>query len=63
MIGHNPLILIIVAEDHQIDKTHITVHKTDITGQIVKTISTEKITLDQNPMEITAEIIRKNAHI
>ena len=41
MIGHNPLILIIVAEGHQIDKTHITVHKTDITGQIVKTISTE----------------------
>ena len=42
---HNPPSQKIFAEDHQIDRTHKSIHKTDIADQTVKTISIEKITL------------------
>ena len=41
MIEHNSLVLKNFAKDHQIDNIHMTVNKTDITGPIVRTISTE----------------------
>ena len=48
-----PLILKNFVDDHQIDETHKTLHKTDIIDEIVKTISTETIILDQTPIEVT----------
>ena len=51
-----------MAEDHQRDKIHKTIHKTDITDQIDKTNSTETITLTI-PLKLTNQTILEIAHI
>ena len=47
IIDHNPFTRIVFGEHHQIDEIHNFYHKIDIAGQIIKTISTEMINIDQ----------------
>ena len=47
MADHNPLIQIILAEDHQTDEIHKIIHKIDIADQLVKTTNSKIIIFDQ----------------
>ena len=48
--------------DHQIGDIHKITPKTDMLDQIVKTISTETIIPDHNPIEITTLLIAETFH-
>ena len=52
---HKPHNLIILAEDHQIDKIHRTIHKIDIADQTAKIISVEIFTLDWILIEVITQ--------
>ena len=60
---HNPLILIVFAEDHQVEIFHNTIHAIDIADQIFSIISTEVTTLDQILKELITQTIIEIAHI
>ena len=63
LTNHNPSTKNFFALDHQIDKIHKTIHKTDIADQIFETISIELITLDQTLIEVITKTMKEIVQI
>ena len=60
---YNPSTKLVIAKDHQVDKIHKNIHKTDLVNQILKTISIELFILDQTLIEVITQTIKESVQI